>query len=233
MSDGSSSTRSCSTSCARRRSRSPTGCSAASPRPRTSSRRRCCASTARSRRGERIESPRAFVATVTTRLAIDELRSARARRERYVGEWLPEPILTDSRDDPAPPGRDGGLAVAGACSCCSRPCLPSSAPCCCCATCSTTATTRSPRIVGKSEDNVRQLASRARTHVERAAAALSDLARAARRARAPVLRGGRAGRPGRARGAARPRRRAAPATAAARCRRWPGHCAAATASRGR
>jgi len=36
-----------------------------------------------------------------TRLAIDELRSARARRERYVGEWLPEPILTDERNDPA------------------------------------------------------------------------------------------------------------------------------------
>ena len=41
--------------------------------------------------GERIASPHAFVATVTTRLAINELRSARARRERYVGEWLPEP----------------------------------------------------------------------------------------------------------------------------------------------
>jgi RNA polymerase sigma-70 factor (ECF subfamily) len=51
--------------------------------------------------GERIQSPRAFVATVTTRLAIDELRSARVRRERYVGEWLPEPLLTDSTDDPA------------------------------------------------------------------------------------------------------------------------------------
>ena len=35
--------------------------------------------------GERIVSPRAFIATVTTRLAINELRSARARRERYVG----------------------------------------------------------------------------------------------------------------------------------------------------
>src|SRR5215470_15051142 len=35
--------------------------------------------------GEQIASPRAFVATVTTRLAIDELRSARARREEYVG----------------------------------------------------------------------------------------------------------------------------------------------------
>ena len=47
--------------------------------------------------GEQIASPRAFTATVTTRLAMDELRSARARRERYVGDWLPEPILTDGR----------------------------------------------------------------------------------------------------------------------------------------
>src|ERR687894_527007 len=51
--------------------------------------------------GEQIASPRAFVATVTTRLAINELRSARARRERYVGEWLPEPIITGGHDDPA------------------------------------------------------------------------------------------------------------------------------------
>lgn len=53
-------------------------------------------------RGERIESPRAYLATVTTRLAIDELRSARARRESYVGDWLPEPLLTEgSGEDPA------------------------------------------------------------------------------------------------------------------------------------
>lgn len=53
--------------------------------------------------GERIASPEAYVATVVTRLAIDELRSARARRERYVGEWLPEPLVTDSEHaaDPA------------------------------------------------------------------------------------------------------------------------------------
>jgi RNA polymerase sigma-70 factor (ECF subfamily) len=49
--------------------------------------------------GEEIASPRAFVSTVTTRLAINELRSARARREHYVGEWLPEPIITDGEDD--------------------------------------------------------------------------------------------------------------------------------------
>ncbi len=41
------------------------------------------------------ESPKAYLATVTTRLAIDELRSARARREVYPGEWLPEPIMDD------------------------------------------------------------------------------------------------------------------------------------------
>ena len=52
-------------------------------------------------RGEQIASPRAFVATVTTRLAINELRSARVRRESYVGEWLPEPIITEGHDDPA------------------------------------------------------------------------------------------------------------------------------------
>jgi RNA polymerase sigma-70 factor (ECF subfamily) len=41
------------------------------------------------------ESPRAYLATLTTRLAIDELRSARSRREVYPGEWLPEPLVDD------------------------------------------------------------------------------------------------------------------------------------------
>ena len=50
---------------------------------------------------ERIESPRAYVSTVTTRLSIDVLRSARVRREQYVGEWLPEPLVSDPGDDPA------------------------------------------------------------------------------------------------------------------------------------
>ena len=52
-------------------------------------------------RGERIESPRAYVATIATRLSIDVLRSARVRRETYVGEWLPEPLVTDTAADPA------------------------------------------------------------------------------------------------------------------------------------
>src|SRR4051812_35591593 len=38
--------------------------------------------------------PEAYLVRVTTRLAIDRLRSAQARREHYVGPWLPEPLLT-------------------------------------------------------------------------------------------------------------------------------------------
>jgi RNA polymerase sigma-70 factor, ECF subfamily len=46
-------------------------------------------------KGVEAESPKAYLATVTTRLAIDELRSARVRREVYPGEWLPEPLVED------------------------------------------------------------------------------------------------------------------------------------------
>jgi RNA polymerase sigma-70 factor, ECF subfamily len=45
--------------------------------------------------GVEADSPKAYLATITTRLAIDELRSARARREVYPGEWLPEPLVED------------------------------------------------------------------------------------------------------------------------------------------
>jgi RNA polymerase sigma-70 factor (TIGR02957 family) len=113
---------------------------------------------------EPIESPRAFVATVTTRLAINVLRSARVRRERYVGEWLPEPIITDGRDDPAQQAE-----MADSLSLAMLVLLESLSP-----------EQRAvlllhdvfdyaypqiAEIVGKSEDNVRQLASRARKHV--------------------------------------------------------------------
>jgi RNA polymerase sigma-70 factor (TIGR02957 family) len=115
--------------------------------------------------GEQIASPRAFVATVTTRLAINELRSARARRERYVGEWLPEPIITDGHDDPA-----RHAATADSLSLAMLVLLESLSP-----------EQRAvlllhdvfaygypeiTAIVGKSEDNVRQLATRARRHVK-------------------------------------------------------------------
>jgi RNA polymerase sigma-70 factor (ECF subfamily) len=116
--------------------------------------------------GEQIASPRAFVATVTTRRAINELRSARARRESYVGEWLPEPIITDSGDDPA-----HQVEMADSLSMAMLVLLESLSP-----------EQRAvlllhdvfdygyaeiATIVDKSEQNVRQLASRARKHVER------------------------------------------------------------------
>jgi RNA polymerase sigma-70 factor (TIGR02957 family) len=115
--------------------------------------------------GEQIASPRAFLATVTTRLAISELRSARARREHYVGEWLPEPIITDGHDDPA-----RHAETADSLSLAMLVLLESLSP-----------EQRAvlllhdvfdydyreiAAIVGKTEDNARQLAARARRHVE-------------------------------------------------------------------
>jgi RNA polymerase sigma-70 factor (ECF subfamily) len=116
--------------------------------------------------GERIASPRAFLATVTTRLAIDELRSARARRERYVGEWLPEPIVTDGRDDPARHAETAdslslamlvlleGLSPEQRAALLLRDVFGYGYP-------------EIAGIVGKSQDNARQLATRARRHVAR------------------------------------------------------------------
>ena len=51
------------------------------------------------RDGIDIDSPKAWLSTVTTRLAINHVRSARVRREAYVGTWLPEPLLTDPAPD--------------------------------------------------------------------------------------------------------------------------------------
>src|SRR4051812_46854171 len=115
--------------------------------------------------GEQIASPRAFAATVTTRLAISELRSARARRERYVGEWLPEPILTDVDNDPA-----RHAETADSLSLAMLVVMESLSP-------EQRAVlllhdvfdygySEIAAIIGKREDNVRQLATRARRHVQ-------------------------------------------------------------------
>ena len=48
-----------------------------------------------------IDEPAAWITTVVTRLSITALRSARARRESYVGAWLPEPLLEDPAPGPA------------------------------------------------------------------------------------------------------------------------------------
>ncbi|MEV8393756.1 MULTISPECIES: RNA polymerase sigma-70 factor [unclassified Streptomyces] len=46
-------------------------------------------------------STKAFLSTTVTRISIDVLRSARVRRESYVGPWFPEPLLSDPYQDPA------------------------------------------------------------------------------------------------------------------------------------
>jgi RNA polymerase sigma-70 factor (TIGR02957 family) len=115
--------------------------------------------------GERLASPRAYLSTVVTRLCIDQLRSARARRERYLGEWLPEPLVAGEEADPA---RQAELA--DSLSLAFLVLLESLSP-----------EQRAAfllrevfdypyqeiaRIVGKSQDNARQLVTRARRQVE-------------------------------------------------------------------
>jgi RNA polymerase sigma-70 factor (TIGR02957 family) len=53
------------------------------------------------RNNDTTDNQKAYLATITTRLAIDHLRSARVRRESYVGTWLPEPLLDDDTPGPA------------------------------------------------------------------------------------------------------------------------------------
>jgi RNA polymerase sigma-70 factor (ECF subfamily) len=50
-----------------------------------------------------VRAPRAYLATIVTRLAINQLQSARSRRESYVGPWLPEPLVTEHAPDPSEP----------------------------------------------------------------------------------------------------------------------------------
>lgn len=117
------------------------------------------------REGEVVESPKAYLSTVTTRLGIDHLRSARVRRESYVGQWLPEPLLTDEAPDIAQHAE-----TADSLSLAFLVLLESLSP-----------VERAvfllrevfgygydeiARVVGKSEDNCRQLAVRARRQVD-------------------------------------------------------------------
>ena len=52
-----------------------------------------------------IESPRAFLSTVVIRLCLDQIKSARARREVYIGPWLPEPLVSSQEPPPRPDAR--------------------------------------------------------------------------------------------------------------------------------
>jgi RNA polymerase sigma-70 factor (ECF subfamily) len=118
---------------------------------------------------EEVRAAKSYLTTVTTRLSIDRLRSARARREQYVGTWLPEPIVVD---DPlaALAEAEVDAEAAESLSLAFLVLLESLSP-----------VERAvfllrdvfdrpypeiARIVGKREDNVRRIAARARRHVE-------------------------------------------------------------------
>jgi RNA polymerase sigma-70 factor, ECF subfamily len=109
-----------------------------------------------------VAAPKAWLTTVVTRLCIDHLRSARVRREEYPGTWLPEPVLADPAPDAAIRAESLSMAVLVL--------LESLTP-----------VERAvfvlreafdygydeiAEIVGKSEGNCRQLAVRARRHVD-------------------------------------------------------------------
>ena len=64
----------------------------------------------RYRSAQHVENPRAFLTTTVSRLCLDRLKSARVRREQYIGEWLPEPVLTESEDPCCIPGKSLELA---------------------------------------------------------------------------------------------------------------------------
>jgi RNA polymerase sigma-70 factor (ECF subfamily) len=114
--------------------------------------------------GEELASPQAFVTTIATRLAIDELRSARARRELYVGEWLPEPIVTE---DPGDPARQAEIAdsISMAMLLVLESLTPEERAAFLLHDAFDYPYREIAPIIGKNEDNVRQLASRARRHI--------------------------------------------------------------------
>jgi RNA polymerase sigma-70 factor (ECF subfamily) len=53
----------------------------------------------RYQRAEHVKTPKALLTTIVTRLCLDQLKSARAQRESYIGPWLPEPLITTPLDD--------------------------------------------------------------------------------------------------------------------------------------
>jgi RNA polymerase sigma-70 factor (TIGR02957 family) len=122
------------------------------------------------RDGVGITTPKAYLATVTTRLAISHLRSARVRREAYVGAWLPEPFVADQLAPATPPDPAERAEMSDSLSMAFLVLLESLSP-----------TERAvfllrevfgydyaeiAEITGKSEPNCRQIFARARHHID-------------------------------------------------------------------
>ena len=152
---------------------------------------------------EAIENLDGWLTTVVARLALDRLRSARARRETYVGPWLPEPLVSEDPADRVTLDESVSYALLTV--------LEQLSPA------ERTAFVlhdvfdvpfgEVAEVVGRTPEAVRQLASRARRHVDARAPALRGLARRARPRRAGVRAGGRRRRPRGPRRGARPGRR--------------------------
>lgn len=111
-----------------------------------------------------VQSPKSYLSAVVTRLCIDHLRSARVQREQYVGPWLPEPLLTEAGPPPSE-----ALALSESLSTAFLLLLETLSP-----------AERAvfllrevfdydyaeiQDVVGKSEENCRQMLSRARRHI--------------------------------------------------------------------
>mgnify|MGYP000933776102 CR=1 FL=1 len=107
-----------------------------------------------------IATPRAYLVTVVSRLCLDVLGSARARREAYVGEWLPEPIATTPTVDP------GSVSIAFMVLL--ERLSPSERAAFLLADVFDYSFAEVAAVLGKSEDACRQLAARARRHVKEA-----------------------------------------------------------------
>ena len=122
------------------------------------------------RDGVGITTPKAYLATITTRLAISHLRSARVRREAYVGAWLPEPLVADELAPATPPDPAERAEMSDSLSMAFLVLLESLSP-----------TERAvfllrevfgydyaeiAEITGKSEPNCRQIFTRARHHID-------------------------------------------------------------------
>src|SRR3712207_4455505 len=115
-------------------------------------------------REEEIKAPKAYLSAIVTNLCINQLQSARLKREEYIGPWLPEPLITDENLDPM-----RNIQMADSLSMAFMILLESLTP-----------TERAcfllrevfdydyeevARMTGKSEANCRQMVSRARQHV--------------------------------------------------------------------
>ncbi len=155
--------------------------------------------------GTAIETPRAFLATTATRLAIDHLRSAHHNRETYLGPWLPEPLVASTESDGAT-----RVEVADSLSMAFLVVLESLTP-----------VERAAfllrevfqydyadiaEIIGKSEANCRQLVRRANLRIADAQAAIRGLVGSSRPDRSHLLQRGRAWGPRAPRRRARRRR---------------------------